>query len=170
MRGHYKYAGRLVRVALVLAAVLVTGVKPATAAPSCNRAAAKTAIFANSHLRSIWPTLRSGGGVDRLICHDLTRDGQADMTATIYSGGTAGDTAWVVFRRVGTRWQLGLAHLSAYKVGLFLKGSDLIESQPVYKTNDPNCCPTGGFDHRRFHWNGSRFILARKWHDAHARR
>jgi hypothetical protein len=85
---------------------------------------------------------------------------------TVFSGGTAGDTAWLVFRQVGGGWQLALRELQVYKVGLFRAGNDLIESQPIYLKNDPNCCPSGGFDHRRFHWNGLRFTIIRRWHNA----
>jgi hypothetical protein len=56
--------------------------------------------------------------------------------------------------------------LKAYKIGLFQVGGDLVESPPVYLANDPNCCPTGGFDHRRFHWNGTKFLVVRRWHTA----
>jgi len=59
-------------------------------------------------------------------------------------------------------WQVALAR-NGYKVGLFRVGNDLASSQPVYKANDPNCCPSGGFDHQRFHWNGKRFVVARNW-------
>jgi hypothetical protein len=152
---------------LVLVAAMTTGSARATTDATCNAAAAKAAILRTSALRSLWPTLRLGGGVDRVLCHDLTGDGKQDMAATIFSGGTAGDTAWVVFRRVGTRWQLAHQELHVYKVALSLMGTDLVESQPVYLANDPNCCPTGGFNHRRFHWNGSRFVVARRWHDTH---
>ncbi len=113
----------------------------------------------------MWPTLRYGGGIDTLICHDLTRDGATDMAATVFSGGTAGDTAWVVFRGTQGRWRLALRELEGYKVGLYRVGADLVESQPVYLKNDPNCCPRGGFDHRRFHWNGTSFAVVRRWHD-----
>ena len=89
-------------VAVVLVAVLAAA-PSARAAPTCTRAAAKAAILANTHLKPVWPTLKSGGGVDRVYCRDLTRDGKPDMTATIYSGGTAGDIAWFVFRRVGAK-------------------------------------------------------------------
>ena len=41
---------------------------------------------------------------------------------------------------------------------------DVVVSQPVYEKNDPNCCPTGGFDHERWHWSGKRFVVARSWH------
>jgi len=156
-------------VSFAVVAVLATA-HPAAAAPTCNRVAAKSAILANTHLRSLWPILKQGGGVDMVYCRDLTRDGKRDMAATIFSGGTAGDTAWIVFRRVGAQWRLALGHLKAYKVSLvFKRGGDVIETQPIYKENDPNCCPTGGFDHHRFHWNGKQFVLARRWHDKRLR-
>ena len=157
----------------VLVATLAAGAQDAAARPDasapCTRAAAKAAIFSSPALRQVWPTLREGGGVDTLICHDLTRDGVSDLAATIFSGGTAGDIAWVVFRKRGGRWTLALRVLQGYKVGLFRVGGDLVESTPVYRRSDPNCCPSGGFDHRRFHWNGARFIVAKRWHDSRFR-
>lgn len=131
----------------------------------CSAAAARASILAAPSLRSLRPTMREGGGVGRLICHDLTRDGEAELAATIFSGGTAGDIAWVVFKRSNGKWLLVFKRLDVYKIGLFRLGGDLADSQPIYLKNDPNCCPTGGFDHRRYHWNGSRFALVRSWHD-----
>ena len=102
--------------------------------------------------------------VDRVICADFTRDGRTDMAVTIYSGGTAGDIAWLVFVRRGTKWRLTL-NRSGYKLGLYRVGGDLVDSQPIYRKHDPNCCPTGGFDHTRWHWKGKRFVALRSWHD-----
>ena len=135
----------------------------ALAPPPCTNAAARAAILASRPLASLRLTIENGGGVDRLICADVTHDGRRDLAATIFSGGTAGDTAWVVFRADGSRWRLVFRQLQAYKVGLFLRGGDLVESQPIYRKNDPNCCPTGGFFHRRFHWIGTRFKIVRAW-------
>jgi hypothetical protein len=152
-----------------LVATLAAGASGAAARPGgsapCTRAAAKAAMLASPPLRQVWPTLRLGGGVGTLICHDLTRDGVPDLAATIFSGGTAGDIAWVVFRERAGRWTLAFRQLQGYHFGLFRAGGDLIESTPVYLKNDPNCCPRGGFDHRRFHWNGTRFVVAKRWHD-----
>ena len=153
----------------VLLAALAFGSSGAAASAPCTRTAAKAAILASPVLRQLWPTLREGGGVDTLICHDFTRDGAPDLTATIFSGGTAGDIAWVVFRQRAGRWTLALRQLQGYKLGLFLAGSDLVESTPVYRGSDPNCCPSGGFDHRRFHWNGTRFAVVKRWHDTRFR-
>jgi hypothetical protein len=102
--------------------------------------------------------------VDRVLCHDFTRDGRADLAFTIASGGTAGDVGFAVLRATQAGgWQVALAR-NGYKLGLFRVGNDLDSSQPVYRKNDPNCCPTGGFDHVRYHWNGSRFAVVRSRH------
>ncbi len=103
------------------------------------------------------------GSIDEVVCFDFTRDGRTDLALTVASGGTAGDIGWLVLRRTGTGWRLALGR-NGYKVGITRIGGDIVNSQPVYGKSDPNCCPTGGFDHRRFHWNGSRFVLVRTWH------
>ena len=81
----------------------------------------------------------------------------------VASGGTAGDVGLAVLRATRTGgWRVALA-LSGYKLGLFRLGGDLASSRPIYRKNDPNCCPTGGFEHIRYHWNGKRFVVARSW-------
>jgi hypothetical protein len=152
-------------VAAVVAALTVVPAHAAERAP-CNLAAAKRAI-ATTHLRMKLlgdSTVRiSPSSADQVFCHDFTRDGRVDIAVTIASGGTAGDVGFAVFRSTPTGWQVALAR-NGYKLGLFRVGGDLLSSQPVYRQNDPNCCPTGGFDHVRFHWNGRRFVVARSWH------
>lgn len=157
-------------VVLVGVAFSVVGgrVTAAPAAGGCSKAAAKAAVLASS-LPQRWKdeARHKYGpyeGLDGTICRDFTRDGQIDMAATFASGGTAGDVAWVLFRRVGSGWKLAIARLHDYKLTLTVRGSDIVETLPVYRRNDANCCPTGGFDHRLFHWNGGRFVV-RFWHD-----
>jgi hypothetical protein len=130
---------------------------------------ARAAIVRTAELAELRPTLKFGGGPDELICHDLTGDAVPELAVTIFSGGTAGDTAWVVFRRDGGRWRLAHRELNLYKVGLERTGRDLVETQPVYLKDDANCCPSGGFDHRRFHWDGRRLVVVRRWHDRRSR-
>ena len=86
------------------------------------------------------------------------------MAFTIFSGGTAGDTAWVVLRRTANGWRVAFKDLQTYKVRLQKAGADLVETTPVYLQDDPNCCPAGGFDHRRFRWSGRAFAVVRSWH------
>jgi hypothetical protein len=136
------------------------------APPPCTLAAARAAILQAPSLRVLAPTVRNGGGPDSLICHDLTGDGVSELAVTVFSGGTAGDIAWVVFRRANGHWRVAFSQLHAYKVGLFRVNGDLVESQPIYRASDPNCCPSGGFRHRRFHWSGTTFRVVRTWHDS----
>jgi hypothetical protein len=155
-------------VRLLLAATLaaLAATASAQAAPAaCGLAAAKAAI------RSTHVKMNLGGGVTKVepgsagkvICFDFTRDGMTDMAVTIASGGTAGDIAFVVFRATPAGWAVALKS-GGYKLGLWRVGGDLVTSQPIYNKNDANCCPTGGFDHSRYHWNGAKFVIVRSYH------
>jgi hypothetical protein len=156
-----------VRLLAAVAAALALTTAPGQAASGpCNRATARAAI-ASTHLRMTLlgdrSTLVDPASADRVICFDFTRDGRRDLAVSIASGGTAGDVGFAVFRATPSGWRVALAR-NGYKIGIFRAGGDLVSSQPVYRRDDPNCCPTGGFDHLRFHWNGVRFVVARSWH------
>jgi hypothetical protein len=157
------------RLAVLAVAVLGLAAGQASAqtnAAVCTKAAANAAIRVSTLPVDVKDLTRQQlAGVDKLICHDLTGDGRADMAVTLASGGTAGDIAWAAFARTGSRWRLAGANPNGYKLGLFPSARDLVESQPIYGKNDPNCCPTGGFAHRRFHWNGHALVVVRRWHD-----
>ena len=59
----------------------------------------------------------------------------------------------------------GLSGVGAgYHLGIRRNGRDIVEEQPVFRKNDPNCCPSGGFDHRRWHWDGAKLAVLRSWH------
>jgi hypothetical protein len=166
MRGTKRSRVGVVGAVAALAAMsMMTSAAAGTA--SCSRAAANAAI---AHVKPRIPSLASGtmvvtpGMADELICSDFTGDGLVDLAVTVASGGTAGDIGWVVLQRTSIGWRVALTH-GGYKVGLYLVGHDLADSQPVYRKSDPNCCPTGGFDHQRWHWSGRRFVVVRSWHD-----
>ena len=157
----------------VLGAALAAGaaLTGEAGAAGCSRAAADAAIRqAKPHVPGLGdsPVLVTPANADSLICFDFTRDGRIDLAVTVASGGTAGDIGWVVLRRTSGGWRPALAR-SGYKIGLFRVGGDLVVSQPVYGKNDPNCCPTGGFHHERWHWNGHRFVDIHSWHTKHFR-
>jgi hypothetical protein len=156
---------KLLLAAGALAALTVAPANAAEQTP-CNLAAAKRAIAATKLRMKLLgdSTVRvAPSSADQVICHDFTRDGRIDIAVTIASGGTAGDVGFAVFRSTPTGWQIVLAR-NGYKLGLMRAGGDLVSSQPIYRKNDPNCCPTGGFDHVRYHWNGKRFVVTRSWH------
>jgi hypothetical protein len=145
-----------VRLALLALVSLAFGVHSAPAAASCSFVEVGKALHASG--------IGLERGPDKLLCWDYTHDGRVDMAVTIYSGGTAGDVRFAVFRATPSGWRLALTR-RGYKLGLFRVASDLVWSQPVYRKGDANCCPTGGFDHARWHWNGSRFVVVRSWRD-----
>jgi hypothetical protein len=156
-----------VRLLLAAALAALAATASAQAAPAaCGLGAAKAAIRSTNlkmNLLGGGATKVDPGSADKVICFDLTRDGKADMAVTIASGGTAGDVGFAVFRATPAGWVVALKS-EGYKVGLWRVGGDLVSSQPIYKKNDPNCCPTGGFDHSRYHWNGRKFVIARNYH------
>jgi hypothetical protein len=98
----------------------------------------------------------NGGGVDHLICRDVTADSRTDMTVLITSTETSGVTSWVTFR-AKRKWALALARVHVHKCVVKYKHGDLVETQPA---------TTGGFDHRRYHWQDAHFVVLRKWHTA----
>jgi hypothetical protein len=156
---------KLISLAAALAALTTA---PAQAAKAlCGPATAKRAVAAvNLRIKLLGdnPVRIDPTSVDQVTCHDFTRDGSTDLAFTIASGGTAGDIGFAVLRATPAGgWRVALAR-SGYKLGLFRLGGDVVSSQPVYRKNDPNCCPTGGFDHVRYHWNAGRFAPARSWH------
>jgi hypothetical protein len=158
---------RAVRLLALAAAVVAATTAPAQGARTgCGRAAAKAAIK-STHLRMKLlgdsSTRVDPESADQALCFDFTHDGRLDLAITIASGGTAGDIGFAVFRATSAGWRVALAR-DGYKLGLARRGGDVVSTQPVYRNNDPNCCPTGGFDHLRFHWNGTRFVVARSWH------
>jgi hypothetical protein len=156
-----------VKLLALAAAVAALTVAPTHAArKTCSQAVAKSAI-AVTHLRmkllGDTAVRVDPAGADQVLCDDFTRDGRIDLAVTIASGGTAGDIGFAIFRATRNGWRVVLTR-GGYKIGLFRMGGDVASSQPIYRKNDPNCCPTGGFDHVRYRWNGARFVVARSWH------
>ena len=99
-----------------------------------------------------------------MICCLAAMVGTA-MAFTLASGGTAGDIDWAVFLSGPKGYKISLVR-GGYKLGLLRDGSGLVETDPVYKAADPNCCPSGGFNHTRWKWNGAQFGVVRTWHDS----
>jgi hypothetical protein len=141
---------------------------PAT--PPCNLATAKT-VVRTTHLTV--PASQSISGeayrlsaadIDGTICFALP-GGKRAMVLTVGSGGTAGDIDWAIYVSQANGWKLSLVR-GGYKLGLQRKGADIVETDPIYKKNDANCCPSGGFVHTQWHWDGKEFAVARTWHDS----
>jgi hypothetical protein len=148
----------------------VLAVPLAAVALSCNTASARAVVRST---RLTIPASQSiSGGAYRISPSDVYRafcltlpGGKRAMVLTVDSGGTAGDIDWAVYVSSGKRWKLSLVR-GGYKLGLVRKGADIVETDPVYARNDPNCCPSKGFVHTRWHWDGREFAVVRTWHDS----
>jgi hypothetical protein len=145
--------------------------QPPTTRPACSTVAARAAIRASKVVVPAAQSISSESfrvspdQADGVICLSLPGSRRA-MIVPIASGGTAGDIGWIAFVAApgGAGYRVSLVR-GGYKLGLIRKGADLVETDPVYRANDANCCPSGGFDHARWHWNGRRFAVVRSWHD-----
>ena len=130
------------------------------ATPPCTIAAAQAAVV-RQHPKvedlAGGPVQVDPNSLEGLVCAGDT------MAVALASGGTAGDVGFVLFRRGASGWRV-VKTGGGYKIGVVKAGADIQIVQPVYLKNDPNCCPSGGFDRVQYHWNGMRFSVARSWH------
>ncbi len=130
------------------------------APPPCTIAAAKAAVVRqHPKVEDIAgdPVPVDPNSLEGLVCAGDT------MAVALASGGTAGDVGFVLFRRSASGWRV-VKTGAGYKIGVFRAGAGVQIVQPVYLKNDSNCCPSGGFDHLEYRWNGTRFTVARSWH------
>jgi hypothetical protein len=97
---------------------------------------------------------------DRLIaevlCHDFTGHGQKDMVVFVQDGAQV-TSEWLAFRRHYSGWTL-IFRRKTQAVDLGLAGGSIEEWEPIFRANDPDCCPSGGQTYRLFHWNGKQFV------------
>ena len=161
---------RPVAVAALLGLTPLAAPAAADGAPACSKAAARKAIRTTPQAAPLRATLDGPfAQIAQLWCRDVTRDGVGDMTVTVSGGGTAGVTGWAVFRTVGARRRLVLLRPDGQHFRIRLtRRSEIWEQYPVYRAHDPGCCPTGGYENRRFRWDGTRLVVARRWHTTDA--
>jgi hypothetical protein len=146
-------------VSLLLAAgasaLALAAAAPARATPACSRAEARARLAAIE-------LLNEGDAVAQAVCLDLDADGLRDLAATVEVPGTAGVIGVGVFLARTHGWKTAL-RLEAYRPRLVALGRELLVYYPIYRKNDPNCCPTGGERDLLYRWNGRRLALARSW-------
>lgn len=108
-----------------------------------------------------------GGGIALVTCVSVTGK-EHDLEFDVSSGGSAGFISWVVYRQTSSGWKLAdwMSGTGPMPVA-FLHG-DLVVTVGVYEPQNPMCCPSGGYNHREYHWNGVRFAKVRSWHTATA--
>jgi hypothetical protein len=132
----------------------------ALSAPRCSLASARAAIRTT---KPRFPSLDGGTAradpafADAVVCFG------GAMAVSIASGGTAGDVAWIGFAPAGNGWRPVKA-VGGYKLGLFQYQDELEVVLPVYRSADPNCCPTGGFDRAFYRFDGKRLVVTELLH------
>lgn len=149
--------------ALVLTALLCAGAAAAPAgaadqtAPVCRAATIIDRLVDRGKLTR--QDVELGRGVTSIRCRDLTGDGERDALFAIASGGTAGNTNFGILlgRAGGAPGRLAL-YRSGYKIGVAATAGKPEVLQPIYRRDDPNCCPSS-FEIRRYRWTGERFTL-----------
>jgi hypothetical protein len=97
--------------------------------------------------------------VAQVLCGPFTGPGSQAMAVTIGVYPTCWPIQeWAVFSLSGGVWKLVL-HRPAFLDGpLVAVGSDIRETQPIFRSGDPRCIPTGGSHARLWHWNGSALV------------
>jgi hypothetical protein len=102
----------------------------------------------------------NGGGVGQLVCADLTGDGTRDALYTLDSGGTGRAFDWGLVVADGDAPRSATAGGGGSKLAIDVLNGRAEVANPIYRANDPNCCPRGGARIRTFRWNGTRLALA----------
>ena len=110
-------------------AVTSAAMHDAAARPKCSVLTARDKILSSDLPQRVKDEVGgvNGGGVDRLICRDVTRDSRKDMTVLIASGGPSAVDAWVVFRNKKGRWKLALRRLHVYQASVRTSRGNLVE-------------------------------------------
>jgi len=96
--------------------------------------------------------------VYKVLCGSFTGPGSRTMVVSIWGPGNSGPAEWAVFRWYGNTWQFLMKQPAA--ASITAAGNDIRQTLPIYRPNDPRCCPTGGTKSRLWHWNGSRFVAS----------
>jgi hypothetical protein len=107
---------------------------------------------------------RIGGEVvpEDVIYADLTGDGQEEAVVPIFSGGTAGNLAFIVLGYRDGKLAALLTEVPAEgSVQVSVVNQQLVESLPVYSAGDLPGFPSE-IKNVYYAWNGSSFVVAKE--------
>ena len=152
--------------AVACIAVTASATSAVRSSAPCTVLAAKSGILSSDLSTRVKQDAagRSGSGIDRVICRDLTGDSRKDMVVSVYAP-AVGIEAWVFFRAAADAWKLSFRRTGLLRASVRIENRSVLESDPVYKAGDKRpCCPTGGHDYHRFKWRRGKMISVRTWH------
>lgn len=103
-----------------------------------------------------------GGDLSLLevVYGDLTGDGADEAVVLIPSGGTMGNIGFLVYTMEGSDLRLLLDRLGIW-VAVEIEGKQLIQVQPLYSADDPECCPSQ-LKRTYYEWDGSALVVDRE--------
>jgi hypothetical protein len=88
----------------------------------------------------------SFAGVIGPDCGDLDGDERQEMVVARRSVGSAGTLGWAVMSaREDGEWRVEHLQDGVTHVGVRISGARIHEATPIYRADDPNCCPSGGW-------------------------
>lgn len=148
--------------AVAMTAALVASSAPAMAAPACNSGTA-----ARLEKRLPVTPFDLGKRLGQTKCSDFTGDGRKDIVFTGWEYMNHGAHYWAAFRATKKHWVRVKFKRGCCKgfpkngAGIAIKrsGKDIIVSQPVYASDDPACCPSGGTKTGTWRWGEGRLAL-----------
>jgi hypothetical protein len=82
--------------------------------------------------------------LSEVVYGDIDGDGEEEAAVPLFSGGTAGTVGLLVFHPGAGGAELATS-LTGYKLYPTISGGQLHVREPLYGSNDPNCCPSGFF-------------------------
>jgi hypothetical protein len=153
----------VVLVAAVVAASAFAAIAGSSrvAAPDCSLATANQLIDQHGLNSFQLPSPAA-----QVLCGPFVGAGSVAMVFSIKASNCWTPQGWAVFRYDGASWQQVMVQGLVFVVPpLVAVGSDIKETQPVFRAGDPRCLPSGGTHSRLWHWNGSQ-LVAGAWTSA----
>jgi hypothetical protein len=80
--------------------------------------------------------------LDGVVYVDMDDDKTDDAAIPLYSGGTAGNLAFLVYKQANPAPKL-VGSATGYKLGLKVEQGKLVAGSALYAGWEPNCCPSG---------------------------
>ncbi|HEX7310867.1 MAG TPA: Calx-beta domain-containing protein [Gaiellaceae bacterium] len=120
----------------------------------CTRITARL-LLARNRLGDLGdPKLRDPVG--QVLCGTFVGKRSRAMAVTLAIPSCGRTGSWVVFRWTGRAWKVVMKQ--KHGADLAGIGSQIRETQFVFRSGDGHCSPTGGTRSRAWHWNGRRLV------------
>jgi hypothetical protein len=131
-----------------------TGAGTAVTPPVCNAATGDA-------LEQRLPVGPFAERIGQTLCFDFTGDGSRDIVFSGAEFANNGAHYWAAFRSRGDGWVRVIFKRDccrvrrATKMRIARSGATIVVRQPIFRTADRGCCPTGGTRTGRWRWTGS---------------